>query len=353
MKKLTSKLKNSSRNLYTSKNGNHIGKTSMFWQPDSLKINFLRGNVKINKSSNSHKRLKCDLLSLNMNNSYRRLYNFRDLSQYVNKNSVEKENNVQNNSIQKGKLYRCAAPAKLSPEDQRYLIQTLGLNSMIDLRSVHEDKKYPVGTTRKQLENQGGKYFRVEMFGTEQIHSVCDYAPFWVKTIFYFMYSIFGEKFGSQILLQYLNSCGLLRFYTIMLDKAQNEIRDVLRLLADKSNLPLAFFCAAGKDRTGIISALILSLCEIPIRDIATDFHASELHLKPVMDELRLGFKQRGLSNEEFCLAPAQVLHEMILYIEKKYGSVISYLYHIGLEKQEMEAIKRNLLSRRMISANL
>ncbi|PBP16388.1 hypothetical protein BUE80_DR012912, partial [Diplocarpon rosae] len=74
---------------------------------------------------------------------------------------------------------------------------------------------------------------------------------------------------------------------------------------------PLVVHCTAGKDRTGLISALVLSLCGVDEEIIAYDYSSSEVELKGGVhvsdfeDDQRLGgaegyvFEKRGLTSEE------------------------------------------------------
>ena len=51
-----------------------------------------------------------------------------------------------------------------------------------------------------------------------------------------------------------------------------NVFREVFLLLADKENLPLLFHCAAGKDRTGILAAVILESLSVDDEVICADY---------------------------------------------------------------------------------
>jgi protein-tyrosine phosphatase len=40
-----------------------------------------------------------------------------------------------------------------------------------------------------------------------------------------------------------------------------------------QANEPIMFYCKAGKDRTGLLAMLILSVCEVPDDQILDDYH--------------------------------------------------------------------------------
>jgi hypothetical protein len=58
--------------------------------------------------------------------------------------------------------------------------------------------------------------------------------------------------------------------------EAADGIGEALRLIADPAAAPLVFHCIAGKDRTGMISALTLSLLGVDDETIADDYTLSE-----------------------------------------------------------------------------
>jgi protein-tyrosine phosphatase len=60
--------------------------------------------------------------------------------------------------------------------------------------------------------------------------------------------------------------------YVQMLDAGAEAFATAVALAADPANLPLLVHCTAGKDRTGIISALILSLLGVREDDIVDDY---------------------------------------------------------------------------------
>ncbi|SVE38448.1 uncharacterized protein METZ01_LOCUS491302, partial [marine metagenome] len=60
--------------------------------------------------------------------------------------------------------------------------------------------------------------------------------------------------------------------YTTWLDLRQNAILGVLSSLADPTVRPAVYHCAGGKDRTGVITALLLGIAGVPRHIIAEDY---------------------------------------------------------------------------------
>lgn len=65
--------------------------------------------------------------------------------------------------------------------------------------------------------------------------------------------------------------------YVTMLEYVKSEVADVMRLLLKDDNVPVLIHCAHGKDRTGVIVALILGCLEVEDEVIAQDYALSEV----------------------------------------------------------------------------
>jgi len=73
----------------------------------------------------------------------------------------------------------------------------------------------------------------------------------------------------------------MLQLYTILPEEAIPPYRELFSLLADPANTPLLFHCSAGKDRTGLASALILHALGAGRETIMRDYLASTEYLRP------------------------------------------------------------------------
>jgi len=69
------------------------------------------------------------------------------------------------------------------------------------------------------------------------------------------------------------------KVYTGWLENSKTPIKQALTTLFNPSNLPALYHCEAGKDRTGIISALILSVCGVEDELVAEDYGLSAKYL--------------------------------------------------------------------------
>lgn len=64
-------------------------------------------------------------------------------------------------------------------------------------------------------------------------------------------------------------------FYCQLLDEAQEQFKLIFSVLADQSDKGFLFHCAAGKDRTGVVAALLLNLLGAQDADIIANYEVT------------------------------------------------------------------------------
>ncbi len=145
------------------------------------------------------------------------------------------------------------------------------------------------------------------------------------------------------------NNLDLLRmdvFYRHLLDTAQAEIRQVYTQMAHSPGTTL-FHCRVGKDRTGIISALLLMLADVKHEAIIADFVETEANIQPMLAELR-AHRPAQLSPEQYeqlLDAKQYYIEAVIEHIETRYGNTHDYLHHIGVDAAHITLLYQRLTS--------
>lgn len=138
----------------------------------------------------------------------------------------------------------------------------------------------------------------------------------------------------------------LLALYILALETRQAAIAQVLGIIADAPDGTVLFHCTAGKDRTGIISALLLSLVGVGSETIVEDYALTARMIAPMVEEIIAGAVARGADVEKFrpLLAsdPATML-ATIDYIAAEHGSVVDYANKIGVPAATIERLKARL----------
>jgi protein-tyrosine phosphatase len=103
------------------------------------------------------------------------------------------------------------------------------------------------------------------------------------------------------------------------------------REFASATRYPMLIHCTQGKDRTGLLVALVLLLLGMPLEAITYDYCLSESELFPEQESRLREIKEIGLT-EEFAQTPKNWIPELHQYLEQEYGGVRSYLSSIGVD---------------------
>ena len=122
--------------------------------------------------------------------------------------------------------------------------------------------------------------------------------------------------------------------YTYLLDN-KIKIKEVFEILADSKGGVL-FHCSAGKDRTGVVTALILSLLGVDREQIVQDYLASGVFLKDMLQSYSKG--QKDLF--DIINPRSETMYGLLDYIDKKYSNVEGYLQECGLSTEILNSIK-------------
>jgi protein-tyrosine phosphatase len=126
----------------------------------------------------------------------------------------------------------------------------------------------------------------------------------------------------------------------MVLDYAQPGIRQVMEAIAHAPTQGLLFHCLAGKDRTGIIAALLLGLAEVELREIVDDYTLSTENLREAPFVTNAADREAML---EGLKCPPEQIHTMMAHLTDSYGGVSNYLREIGLGEDEIRRVRERL----------
>jgi protein-tyrosine phosphatase len=104
--------------------------------------------------------------------------------------------------------------------------------------------------------------------------------------------------------------------------------------------------CFAGKDRTGIVSALALRLAGVGIDDIAVDYGLSGENIMPLLDR----WIAEAPNDDERMLrmrigaSPARAMRDVLGELERRHGSARGYLLNAGADELDLERARVRLL---------
>ncbi len=133
------------------------------------------------------------------------------------------------------------------------------------------------------------------------------------------------------------------------IESSSNQYRQFFELLLDESTYPILFHCSAGKDRTGLATALILSALGIEKQIIMDEYLMSNYYLHE-SKEKRLEQAAMFLGVNHTHLRPlmevkVEYLEAAFQAIEEIYGSVDQYLSEaLNIGPEEKERLRELLL---------
>jgi len=139
----------------------------------------------------------------------------------------------------------------------------------------------------------------------------------------------------------------VLRGYFFSLDHCSGGVGAIFEAIANAEDGGVLVHCYAGKDRTGLIAALALSLAGVPDELIAEDYALSEPSLTAFFDELlRKPDLTEGerIELERGKSCPPERMMAVLSYLREKHGGPESYQLRAGLEPEAIERLRARLV---------
>lgn len=135
--------------------------------------------------------------------------------------------------------------------------------------------------------------------------------------------------------------------YCEMLDAGGPAIAATLDILARPSQ-PLVFHCAAGKDRTGVMAAVLLGLLGVHDDDIVEDYTMSLAAMRSMTAWLttnRPDVAEAMADRAAFEMAaPPEVMRLLLGHVREEHGSMVGYVRSIGVPFPVVEELHHRLL---------
>ena len=200
------------------------------------------------------------------------------------------------------RLYRADGPHALTEADAARL-DGLGLATIIDLRTAGEVERGCFAAVVSDVVE-----YHLPMV---DVLPTTDELPGWVDP------AVVAER------------------YRDMLDAGRETIIEVLAILSDPSAYPAMFHCSAGKDRTGIVAALLLGMLGVPDEAIIADYALSGASMHRLVEHYKAAYPDAV--EQLIRLAPAmvsahpQAMAGLIAIVRRDYGSFDRYANAIGV----------------------
>jgi len=135
--------------------------------------------------------------------------------------------------------------------------------------------------------------------------------------------------------------------YVLTARLSHANIARAIGAVSDASPGGVVIHCHAGKERTGIVAALLLSLAGVPDETVAGDWTASDAFLQPLYEEWLSGETDhviRAKRSEGF-VTHAEHIREVLAFVRRQHGDVDGYLVAGGLTVDQLDRVRRRLLS--------
>lgn len=239
--------------------------------------------------------------------------NFRDIGGIPTKGS---------GIIKQGIIFRSANTDNISREDISRL-RELNIRTIVDLRAPQEIKK-----RRRTIEH------------TDTLSLPLDFQKTTRERLKPYLYKKGSEKILSDISNQ---------LYQDILDASAPAFRQVVELLVSGEGSPILIHCFAGKDRTGILVALILLALGADRQDIVDDFMKSNDALLPyfrkrLMIRKIITFGYFPSDRMLFVITVKQRnIDSIIDRVNNHYGGIEGYLASTGLDISKLKDLREKL----------
>ncbi|KAM0723403.1 hypothetical protein Q7P37_000389 [Cladosporium fusiforme] len=260
---------------------------------------------------------------------------FRDIGGY--------QSTEDGRSTRCGLVFRSGEPSKMTPDGQ-VVFKQLGIRKVFDLRSDIEikngfhDKRIDSGVATPKRLNEVELMFNTA--GIERIESPVFPDEEWLP------------QQRDDRLKKYASAAeGYAEAYKKTLIQGASAYRLIFQHLAEPNPDPILVHCSAGKDRTGVISMLLLALAGCNAATIAFEYALNDLDADWRAGAVQRLLAQPGLNgNVQSATNVVRARSDYMLatfeMLERDFGGVKAYLRDwLELSEQVIGAVKANLLA--------
>jgi protein-tyrosine phosphatase len=131
--------------------------------------------------------------------------------------------------------------------------------------------------------------------------------------------------------------------YRLMLDHRSDALGQIFKTIA-RVDGPLVFHCFAGKDRTGLVAAMLLSVAGVHQDAIGADYAQTDVQLAGRYQEwLASAPPERVESMRDELRCPPEWMLGALDHMDRKWGGVEPYLAAAGVGESDVAHLKSKL----------
>ncbi|KAH8598210.1 tyrosine/serine protein phosphatase-like protein [Bisporella sp. PMI_857] len=275
------------------------------------------------------------------------ILNFRDVGKTINAFLGKKH-------VAEGRIFRSARPDDATMSDRRRLKEEYGIKTIMDLRTVTEhanqakkrdaDLNIPTiiqsnDALTEPVKIPGMEYLEVNVNGKGFERSLLWQLSTWnIAKLITLMALGYRMEAISILGKNVMQPRGLIGLGYDSIDACGSEIAEALRAFCSASNFGILVHCTQGKDRTGLVVAMVLFLLEVPIAAMTADYVMSERELLPERESRLEEIRSIGLT-DDFAACPGDWIEKMHVHLQGKYGGAKEYCNKIGFAEEEQAVL--------------
>jgi len=237
---------------------------------------------------------------------FQRVFNVRDLGGLPTRDGRE---------VRRGAVYRADGVHRLAGDDLE-AARALGLRTVIDLRTEDE-----IARGRFPIDQHPVDWHHLPVI--KRIWSDDDLVA--------------GASAAEFLRDRYLD----------MIVEGGGSLARAVELISDGH--PALFHCAAGKDRTGVLAAVILGLLDVPDEEIAGDYHQSAAAMLDFESWLEIEFPdaKTAMTSQprEYLEAPVEAMHGFLDGVRDRFGSMEGLAVELGVSDATISALRDQLIA--------
>jgi protein-tyrosine phosphatase len=234
-------------------------------------------------------------------------FNFRDIGGYPTQDG---------NTVRWNLYYRGGRQDRMTAKDLKELAE-LGIKSQIDLRRPDEAGQQGRGP----LGDFGASYHNLAVI----------------------------PEGGSDRLSQLVGDTAISgKRYLGYLDFGPDVWIQMFKIFAKAEDHPIYLHCTAGKDRTGVSTAFLLSVLGVGRDIIEADYLLTNIDVERQVDFLEANNLLPAGVDRELMMhhagVPEAAMVDFLDGLDEKYGGALGYLGSIGIDEATMSAVRQNFL---------
>jgi protein-tyrosine phosphatase len=225
---------------------------------------------------------------------------------------------VDGGATRSGVLIRCDTVQQLTVDDVRVLVDGFGLRAVLDLR------------TPKEAAAEGRGLLAETDLRYDNVAFVPD------------VYLVPGDP-EHKVIVERRSKLEQVDHYLDYLTRPGSEAPSALRLLTRPGQRPALFHCAAGKDRTGVLAALVLDIVGVERAAIVDDYVATNERMAQIKAKLSALPTYGDSARGDIGCRP-ETMRAFLGAMDSRWGGAVGWARSHGITEADLDVLRAALL---------